>query len=358
MSDFNPDQPNGNGPFNQPEPAGPPTAQPWQEGQQQYPTQGTYVPTHDIGEWIASAFRNAIESIPQLAPLLVAQLVITGISTWIGFRALEGIEFVNLQSIDEGDLGFFDIVNFDSGLIIQAVLIGIAAAVAGTVLNLATTYILLQKQHGTAANTADSLGVGFQKLLPFIGWTIVSFLWWILPVALFVGGSIVIASVSGNGGIIALLSIVGFFVAIPLAIWYFVKISFLRFAAVSDRRTKSIWSSTFQTSEDNFWPVFGRLLLSAVLLIIPSFIINLIFQSGFSVNVETTGESAAINGVPVENLDMINLGELIPGSDGTGIILLLISTALGTAIGWFQTGLHAGIFAFYNREEAKATETI
>lgn len=293
-------------------------------------------------------------------PLLAAQLLVTAVSIWIGVRALSGIEFTNIQSYEEffdtdpssreGLEFILDNLQFDWGLISQGILVAIVGTIIGIVLSLAAAYILLQRRHNNSVETPLALSVAVKRLLPFIGWSFVAWLLWVVPVLIFIFGVFALTIiVSGAFGFL----FIGILALIPLAIWYYVKTNFLAIAAVSDRRTTSIWKSTFDTSKGNFFPVLGRLILAFLIIAIPSFIINLIFQTGTSFGVETTSDDVLVNGVPIEELDTVNIGELIGELGGVSFVPLLITTAIGVAIGWFETSMFAGLYAQYNNEEAQ-----
>ena len=122
------------------------------------------------------------------------------------------------------------------------------------------------------------------------------------------------------------------------------KASFLNVSAVVAPPGPSALRESFERSVGRFWPVFGRLLILALIGLAVGAVISSVaapgYLNGFQVGADGTPE---LGGVPVEDLDEIVFTDLIP-YDADFLVATVISSLLNGMVALFS---RSGVTALY-----------
>ena len=292
---------------------------------------------NDIGDWLSRSFRVLFANAMPLFLLLLLGLIPAIVTFSLFANAFEGVSV----SLDDGTFSGLSA----SGLSL-AIIGSLVAAVIGVAFGLAQSHLLHRGHLALATSVGDSLGAGFRGTLRYIGWAIVIGL---VFVAAIVAGAILVAVIAAvSAGLATLVGLVAFLVLLVGLVWLWVKASFLGVSAAVAPGSESALRASFERSVGRFWPVFGRLLLLAVIIwIVGAIISSFASPSYFSAISVDAGGDLVLNGVPVDELDEIVLSDLLPFRNEL-LVATIISSLLNGAIGMFSRSGVASLYADLN----------
>jgi len=237
-----PPPPNGQPPFAQP----PPT-------RQSSPYRGRGV--NDIGEWIRESFKMAVKKLLPCVGLLAI-----GVLPWIAVAAF-AIPAISGMRIANDRLEGFGGTN--AALLGVAGLLAIVAMLWGAVVYLAVYFVLHEGHRGRSVGISQSLAVGRRRL----GRLLVTYLMMaaIVVAALAVLGGIVAVLLATVSDAVIVLIVALYVILFPVSFWLQVKLAFIPIAAAVAPAGTGLIRLSMRLSNDQFWPVFGRILLLGVL---------------------------------------------------------------------------------------------
>ncbi len=309
--------------YQAPGPAAPGYQGPGQPGYQQYYQPALTGPPHglgQIGNWLSSLFTILIQqALPVLALLLVPPAIGWIALQTLGWSFLRGLAF---DSRTDEVTGFS--VGPLIGMGVVLFLMGLFAMVGW----LAANHHLHRAHSGRPETLGQSLGYGFKRLPRAIGWGLVAGILGMLLVGLLVLPVVALAAATGPEGLFILVLVVPLAIVVGIFLW--IRLAFFGVALAVGPRGVNPFSASWRVSEGRFWPLFGRLLLLYVVIYGIQTVGGIILQIGFgavfaTVGVETspTGDDLLINGVPVDQLDVIEFSQFLPNPFLTGFLLLL-----------------------------------
>ncbi len=289
---------------------------------------------NDIGDWLSRSFKVLFANAMPVFLLLLIGLIPGILSFWLIAQAIDGVSI----SIDEGTV---------LGLSGSSVLFGLAgllvAAIASVAIGLAQSHLLHRGHVGLNTSVGQSLVAGLKGTPRYIAWSILIGL---AVFAAFVALVVIVAIGAAIHGVVALLFLLaGIIAAIIGAFWLFTKASFLPVSAAVAPSGQSALRASFDRSAGRFWPVFGRLLLLAIIGLVVGTVISSIAAPGYlnGLNFSADG-TPVLGGVPLEDLDEIVLTDVIP-YDGDFLVATIISSLLNGMVALFS---RSGGAALYN----------
>ena len=288
---------------------------------------------NDIGNWLGRSFKVLFANAAPVFILLVIGLIPGMLSFYLIAQAIDGVSL----SLDDATF---------SGVSSSAIVFGIAgilvASIASVAIGLAQSHLLHRSHLGLSTSVGQSLVAGLRGTPRYIGWSIVIGL---AVLAAIVGGILlVVLGALIHGAVAALLGIAVFIGAIIGLVWLWVKASFLNVSSVVGPPGDSALSESFGRSVGRFWPVFGRLLILALIGLAVGTVVSSIaapgYLNGFEVGADGTPQ---LGGVPVEDLDEIVFTDLIP-YDADFLVATVISSLLNGMVALFS---RSGVTALY-----------
>ena len=253
----------------------------------------------------------------QIAPLAVLLFVLPAIGL-LPASILAGtvVERLSIQA----SRSQVDVSGFDLGLAVGAGVLGVVAALLSAVGWLAANHHLHAAHAGRDPRLGSSLAVGLRRMPRAIGWGLVALVGFLLLV-IAIGVLVALLVVVGESNavfavLVGLLAMVGLGVA---SVWLWVKLNFAGVAIAVAPRGTNPFGASWRFTAGRWWATFGRLLLLTVIVIGVSFVINLLTQAaavpqlGSNLSVSPNGEDLLLDGVPIQDLDSIDLSDLAPG---------------------------------------------
>lgn len=288
---------------------------------------------NDIGDWLGRSFKVLFANAMPVFILLLIGLIPGMLSFYLIAQAIDGVSL----SIDDGTL---------SGVSAAAIVFGIAgilvAAIASVAIGLAQSHLLHRGHLGLNTAVGPSLIAGLKGTPRYIGWTIVIVL--AVIAAIVVGVLVVVLGALVHGALAALLGIAVFIGVVIGLVWLWVKASFLNVSSVVGPSDESALRESFNRSIGRFWPVFGRLLILALIGLAVGTVISSIAAPGYLNGFEVTADGTpALGGVPVEDLDEVVFTDLIP-YNADFLVATIISSLLNGMVALFS---RSGVTALY-----------
>lgn len=283
----------------------------------------------DVGEWLSDTFRVlAANVIPLVVFLLAVPLAGFVVLSVLGDAAFGSIRFTRNGTDVSAD-------GLRAGTIVVFVIAAIATFLATLAGWLAANHHLHARHLGLPVSIGRSLGVGVRRLPRTIGWAIVGGLVAVLLVLAF---AVVLAvlvtvldSVPALGVLVSLVAFIGFLVAI-VVLW--VRLSFSLVAMAVAPSGTNPFTASWNLTRDRVLATLGRFLLLALIGFVVGLVINVVSQAVVSqalVDSFTVDDRGLlIDGVPIDDLDSFDLGDLLPGP-GTLLVVGFVS-AVGQAI--------------------------
>ena len=288
---------------------------------------------NDIGDWLSRSFKVLFANAMPVFILLLIGLIPGILSFYLIAQAIDGVSV----SLDDGTF---------TGLSGGAVTLGIAgvlvAAIASVAIGLAQSHLLHRGHLGLATSVGPSLVAGLKGTPRYLGWSIVIGL---AAIAVFVGGILLIVL----GGLVdpILAVLLGVVVVVGLIagmVWLWVKSSFLNVSSAVGPSGQSALRESFERSAGRFWPVFGRLLILALIGLAVGTVISSIAAPGYLNGFEVSAEGTPIlGGVPIEDLDELVFTDVIP-YDADFLVATIISSLLNGMVALFS---RSGVTALY-----------
>ncbi len=288
---------------------------------------------NDIGDWLGRSFKVLFANAAPVFILLLIGLIPGILSFYLIAQAVDGVSL----SLDDGSL---------NGVSASAIVFGIAgvivAAVASVAIGLAQSHLLHRGHLGLTTSVGQSLVAGLAGLPRYIGWSIVIVL---AVVAAIVVGIIIVVL----GGLVdpILAGLLGFLLAIAAIVgmvWLWVKASFLNVSAAVGPKGQSALRESFSRSAGRFWPVFGRLLILALIGLAVGTVISSIAAPGYLNGFEVGSDGdLVLGGDPVDDLDELVFTDIIP-YDTDFLVATIISSLLNGMVALFS---RSGVTALY-----------
>ncbi|MEM7287079.1 MAG: DUF2510 domain-containing protein [Actinomycetota bacterium] len=266
----------------------------------------------DLGTWLGQTFELPVRRWRPVLALMAAGIVVIWLMTVVLVEVWD-------------DLRYFDgtWTGFSWGKVAASILVGVAAAVVSIVIYLAQIRIIHDARLGLHPSLGEAITAGLRALPRTIGWGL-------LLLAASVGIVLVVALVAAVSAPVAVLAVVAIVV---LAIWAWVKLSFLGAAFVVPVPGLNPVKASADVSRDRFWSVFGRLLVLTLVVIGISLALGLLSAPlDATVDVDAFDEHI----VTVERADgteellLLDLGGVFDAAGVTGVWSLL--SAIPTAI--------------------------
>ena len=276
----------------------------------------------DIGEWLGSTFTVFGKHWRGAVVIALGSTLLSGLV--VGVPALT---FVNgLTIVDERLEGF------SSALLAVVIVAAVLAIVIQAVGILALNRYMQQAHYDDAPTVSGSLVHGLRRFPKLAG----AVLWLTLGVI----GALVVLAVLGSvsGWLLAL----GIIAMIPVVVWSWVKLTFLPAAVAAAPKDARPIRTSAGVSEGRFWPVFGRLLLLAILLGVATNIISAgagSFGSPIDADAFATLEIDGENGT----LDDIEFATFIP-STGVLIGALILTSVVQAASRMVSTSAYMRLY--------------
>jgi len=312
--------------------------------------QPEYGPDHvnDIGNWLSRSFKVLFANAMPVFILLLIGLIPGMLSFYLIAQAIDGVSL----SIDDGTL------NGVSGSAIGLGILGVfVAAIASVAIGLAQSHLLHRGHLGLSTSVPQSLVSGLKGTPRYIGWSILIGLAF---VAAMIGGVLVVVLGALVHELLAVLLGIALFIALLVGlVWLWVKASFLNVSSAVGPSETSALRDSFERSGGRFWPVFGRLLILALIGLVVGGVISSIAAPGYLNGFEVTSDGApALGGVPVEDLDELVFTDLIP-YNADFLVASIISSLLNGMVALFSrsgvTALYADLKGPHDHESDGAT---
>ncbi len=288
---------------------------------------------NDIGDWLGRSFKVLFANAAPVFILLLIGLIPGILSFYLIAQAVDGVSF----SLDDATFS-----GVSGAAIVFGILGVLVAAIASVAIGLAQSHLLHRGHLGLATSVGQSLVAGLKGTPRYLGWSIAIGL---SVIAVLIGGILVIV-LGGlvHGALAALLGIALFVAAVIGMIWLWVKASFLNVSSAVAPSGTSALRESFDRSTGRFWPMFGRLLILAVIGLAVGTVISSIAAPGYLNGFEVGADGAPVlGGVPVEDLDEIVFTDLIP-YDADFLVATIVSSLLNGMVALFS---RSGVTALY-----------
>ncbi|MEM9562544.1 MAG: DUF2510 domain-containing protein [Actinomycetota bacterium] len=329
--------------------AGPPLYQPAAAPPAFTPAGGPNPASHgygDLGDWLNPSLGILPRHLGPLAVLLFA-LPALGLLP----AAIVAGSVIERLSV-EASRNEVDVSGFDLNLAVGAVVLSIVAALLSAVGWLGANHHLHAAHAGRDPKLGSSLAVGLRRLPRAIGWGLVALVaGLLLLIAVGVAFAVLIVLADASPALSILIGLLAMLVAGVAVVWLWVRLNFVGVAvAVAPSGTNPFGASWGFTAR-RWWATFGRLLLLAILVAGVGFVLNIITQAvalpqfGGNLSVAPNGEDLLVDGVPIQDLDSIDLSDFVPGPGG--FLLLALISLISQAIQ--QCVSISGITALYLR---------
>lgn len=200
----------------------------------------------DIGSWLGQTFELPIRRWKPIGALLLAGIIVIWLMTVVLVEIWDDLIYI------EGDW-----TGFSWGKVGLSVLVGLAAAMASIVIYLAQVRIIHDARLGLHPSLGEAVQAGLRALPRTIGWGL-------LLVATLLAVILVVALLTALAAALGVLAIIG---VIVLAVWAWVKLSFLGAAFVVPVPDHNPIQASAEVSRDRFWSVFGRLIVLSLVVI-------------------------------------------------------------------------------------------
>ncbi len=313
----------------------------------------------EVGSWLESVFGVlgrrfvAVLLLVYLIPaagLVTAALLARDVAAGIRIRPGVGFEREAFEGFSAGDL-----------IAPQVVLV--VTAIVSAICVLAAHHQLLTAHRRAPATLWSSLAVGLRRLPRAIGWGIVGFLAWIA--ASIVIGAIVVGIVAiatdptpERFAIASVLMILLVLALIVVGVWLWIRLAFWTTAVAVAPRRRDPFSASWSVSRGRFWGVLGRLILLIIIVSLVAGFIGTIVQVAVAaaiptlVTVDPATQEILFDGRPVEDFELIALGDFVPGRVDTVLFtaLSLLSAAVARAL------TISGLTGLYARSDAPAAD--
>ncbi len=342
-------RPGGPPPAAGPSAAGPPPYQPSSTPPVFAPTGGPSPGGHgygDLGEWL----NPSLSILPRHAgPLAVLLFVLPAVGL-LPAAILAGSALERLSIDARSDR--IEVSGFDLGLTVGAAALGLLAALLGAVGWLGANHHLHAAHAGGDPELGSSLGVGLRRLPRAIGWGLVAVVAGLLVVIAFgVLVALLVVLADSSPALSVLTGLLAVLLAGVAAVWLWVRLNFVGVAVAVAPSGTNPFGASWRFTAGRWWSTFGRLLLLAILVAGVGFVLNLVTQAvavpqlGDNLSVAPNGEDLLLDGVPIQDLDSIDLADVAPGAGG---FLLLAAVGLaGQAVQ--QCVSISGLTALYRR---------
>ena len=323
-------------PFTVPQPPGP--------GQPSYGPPGTHPGfINNIGDWLGRSFSVLFANAAPLFILLVVGILPSMAPYWGAWRVIENMT-LQFDGFDE-EIGLptdVTVSGYSNSALTTALLVWLAAIVFTAFLSLAQSHILHRGHVARPARFSESLSAAAKGLPRYIGW------WLLIVVGAMAIWAAIMFLLLSLGPIGILLGVLVGLAAIPLAVWLWVKLSFLSISAAVAPKGQSALRASTDRSKSVFWGVFGRLLLLAIITIVVGGIVQSFSSPAFLSGVTAdAGGGLVINGTPLEDMSELRLADLFPFNNAT-VIALTISGLLAGAVGLYSRSGLAGLYVDLN----------
>ncbi len=293
----------------------------------------------EISEWLGIVFRTAIGRAGHLLPIMMVTVLpsafLTALFAWLTVR---GARVNNLSCVlfEEQDPDCLTFSGFSGNYVIPLVLAIIWWLLGTAVFHLATGHQLYGALDDDKPSWATSLRAGLRGLPRFLLYGIGI----LVVMALAYGISIAVGAAAGAVAV----AIIGL-LWIPLAVFLWVKLSFLTVAAAVAPPKTNLLSASSSVSDGRFPAIFGRLLLLVLLSIAVligsqafSFPLGLIVGPGIN---EGLAEDIITEDRSPESFA---IADLITNPSSLAISMVLINTLTSSIVAALQT---AGTAALY-----------
>lgn len=238
----------------------------------------------DVGSMMSAAWSALMKRVGSLIGLTIAVGVISAILVAI----LAGV------AVGSGSAGITIVIGIVVGLLIVA---------AYAAYQLIVARVFLAEHQGTTLSIADAWDQTKGRIVPFLG-TVIGI------------GIVCIVALGIIGAIFAAISPVLFILFLPIFAFLWVKLGFIPTAAAATS-SGSILEGSLAVSKDRFWPIFGRLIVLALVAIVWSLIMQVVTAA--------VANSAAL-------LVIVSLVSMI------GSLLASLFIAAGTSKVFLETG--------------------
>lgn len=280
---------------------------------------------NDLGDWLGRTFSVIFANWQPLAILSLIAFPLWAVVLLLAHQAVGAI------SIDT-DSGDFSGVNVP--LVIAAVALTFVAIVASLISFLAVYHNLFGAHIGRQVTWSKSLQVGLSRQPRFIG--LAALVYGATYLALGIPIAVVAFGFVGSSDVNITLLLLGVtlgFAAVLFLIWFWVKIGafFPVAAAVVPRGTSAIGACR-QVSRNRFWPVLARVGIIYALATTASTVAQTVSQALgpavlFSKFEFAEPDTIRINGVDIENIEILQLSDVLPNPIGLLVYLSLIWVA-------------------------------
>lgn len=296
----------------------------------------------DLSPWVSETFSTLFQRIGPVALLM------------FGLPMIGWTVVIVLAWLFARDIGFDnrtdDFTGFQPALLVAAGVVLVLTLLLTAVGWLSATHHLHRAHAGRPETLAQSLSFGLRRLPRAIGWWIVAVLLALVGVALFALPVVLLVVAVGEGGLALLLLVIPLFMVAAVYLW--VKLAFWATALAVGPSGVNPFSASWAMSRARFWPVLGRILLLWLVVTAVNWITGIFTQFGFialfaGVGLESdpgTGE-LVVDGVPVDELDVVNVADFLPN-----VVLLVIAFAVYLAAQTATQSLNvSGITGLYVR---------
>lgn len=200
----------------------------------------------DIGSWLGQTFELPIRRWKPISALLAAGIAVIWLMTLVLVEIWDGLVYF------DGEW-----TGFSWGKVGLSIVVALLAALASIVIYLAQIRIVHDARLGLHPSLGEALAAGAQALPRTIGWGLL-LVAATLAIVLVVAVLIQVATALGVLAVIA---------AIALAVWAWVKLSFLGAAFVVPVPGLNPLRASADVSRDRFWSVFGRLFVLGLVVL-------------------------------------------------------------------------------------------
>lgn len=262
----------------------------------------------DIGTWLNTTFSALASYWPGAMGLAFVTAFLGNLVTWLVFRNV----FADVAIVND------ELVNFNASATPLLLLVAAVNVLLQSLIWLALSRYMQRAHFQANPTVGEALAHGLRRLPRFIGALLMIF-------AAVVGIAFIVVVLGLISPALAVFAILGLIV---VAVWGVVKLAFIAPAAAAAPTDHSVIRTSVAVSAGRFWPIFGRILMFAVVLPIAANIVTALFGRYGSL-VDTQAVTNMFDTADVNRLFVdTQLRDLFP-TTGTFFVAAIVSSLIG-----------------------------